>query len=69
MGIFGPKSWVNPFGKMSIFFLEYHKRHFCGLYCVKKKVGKIAIFPPKKWVNPFGKMSICRLFELFDFFG
>ena len=83
MGIFGPKPWVNPFGKMSILrpfkllcfnslerrfnVLEYHKRHFPGLYCLKKKVGKMAIFGPKPWVNPFGKMSIFRLFELLVF--
>ena len=80
MAIFGLKPWVNPFGKMSffrlfellvfigqkgVFFgLEYRKRHFPGLYCLKKKVGKMAIFGPKQWVSPFGKMSIFRLFEL-----
>ena len=53
MAIFGPKPWVNPFGKMSIlrlfrlfcffglekryFFLEDRKRHFPGLYCLKKR--------------------------------
>ena len=53
MAIFGPKAWVNPFGKISIFrllelvvfiaqtgvffFLEYSKTHFSGLYCLKKK--------------------------------
>ena len=26
------------------FHLEYPKRHFPGLYCLKKKVGKMAIF-------------------------
>ena len=83
MAIFGPKRWVNPFGKMSIFqlfeglvfysfemrffVLEYHKRHFPDVYCRKKKVGKIAIFGPKRWVNPFGKMSIFRLFEVLVF--
>ena len=56
MAIFGPKPWVNPFGKMSIFrlfelllfifqknfffVLEYHKRQFPGLYCLKKKFEK-----------------------------
>ena len=83
MAIFGPKPWVNPFGKKSIFrlviilvfiaekdvffVLEYRKRHFPGLYCLKKKVGKMAIFGPKPWVNPVGKMSIFRLFELLVF--
>ena len=80
MAIFEPKPLVNPFGKMSIFFtfwtfcfhslerlfsnLEYRKRHFSGLYCLKKKVERMAIFGPKPWVNPFGKMSIFRSFDL-----
>ena len=83
MAIFGSKPWVNPFVKVSIFelfevlvfisyrggffVLEYRKRHFRGLYCLKRKVGKMAIFGPKPWVNPLGKMSIFRLFELFVF--
>ena len=80
MAIFRTKPSVNPFGKMSIlrlfkplvltgqkvvfFALEYRKRHFPGLYCLKKKVGKMAIFGPKPGFNPFGKISIFRLFEL-----
>ena len=60
MAIFGPKPWVNPFGKISIFplvelvvflakrvvllVLEYRKTHFPGLHKLKKKVGKMAIF-------------------------
>ena len=47
--------------------LEYCKPHFPGLYCLKKKVEKMAIFGPKQWVNPFGKMSIFPLFELYVF--
>ena len=74
MAIFGPKPWVNPFGKMSIFrlfklllfiaykerflVLEYYKRHLPCLYCLEKKVGKMAIFGPKPWVNPFGKNNV-----------
>ena len=80
MAVFGPKPWVNPFGKMSIFalfervvyraqkgvfcVLVYRKRDFPGLYCLKEKVGKMVIFGPKPCVNPFGKMSIFGLFEL-----
>ena len=83
MAIFGTKPWVYAFGKMSIFsnfktscfyslqrrfyVLEYHKRHFPGLNCLKKKVGKMAIFGLKSWVNPFEKKSIFRLFELLVF--
>ena len=77
MAIFGLKPWVNPFGKMSIFrlfeffffslerslfALEYRKRHFPGLYCPKKKVGKMTIFRPKAWVSPFGERSIFLTF-------
>ena len=53
--------------RKAFFVLEYRKRHFLGLYCLKKKVRKMAIFGPKPWVNPFGKMSIFRLFELLVF--
>ena len=83
MAIFGPKPWVNRFGKMSIlrlfklvlfswlgkrfFVLECHKRDFPGLFCLKKIVGKMGIFGSKPWVNPFGKLSIFRLFELLVF--
>ena len=44
------------------FVVKYRKRHFSGLYCLKKKVGKMVIFGRIPWVNPFGKMSIFRLF-------
>ena len=47
--------------------LECRQRHFPGLYCLKTKVGKMAIFEPKPWVNPLGKMAIFRLFELLVF--
>ena len=55
MAIFEPKPWVNPFGKMYIFVvfnilfyslerqffvLEYRKRHFPGLYRLKKESRK-----------------------------
>ena len=53
--------------RKAIFVLEYHKRHFLGLYCLKKKVGKMAIFIPKSRFNHFGKMSIFPLFELYVF--
>ena len=83
MTIFGPKPLVNPFEKMSIFRLfepfcfyslerrffvvEYRKRHIPGVYCLKRKVGKMTIFGPKPWVNPFGKVSIFGLFEVLVF--
>ena len=83
MAFFGPKPWVNPVWKnvnfstfwtsslnrlqRRFFALEYHKRHFLGLYFLKKKVGKKAIFWPKPWVNLFGKMSIFSTFWTFFF--
>ena len=84
MAIFGPKPWVYTFRKnvnfstfwtssfysikKCFFVLEYRKRYFPVLYCLKK-VGKLSIFRPKPCVNPFGKMSIFWLFELFCFFS
>ena len=78
MVIFGPKPLVNPLLKninfltfstscfysldRRFFLLEYRKRYFPGLYCLKNKVGKMAIFGQKKLVNSFGKISIFRLF-------
>ena len=78
MAVFGPKRRKNvnfsTFGtscfysvQRRFFVLEYRKRHFPGLYCLKNKVRKMAIFGPKQWVNPFGKMSFFRLFELLVF--
>ena len=52
-----------------IFVPEYRYGYFLGLYCLKKKVAKMAKFGPKPQVNPFGKMSIFRLFELLVFIG
>ena len=80
MVIFGPKPRVDPFGKKLIFdclnfffyslkrrffVLQYRKSHFPGLYCVKRKFGKICHFWTKTMA--FGKMSTFRLFELFVF--
>ena len=83
MAIFGPKPWVNPFGKMSVFstfltscfyslerrffVVKYRKRHFPGLYCPKKKWWKNSHFWTKTVGYPFGKISIFRLFELLVF--
>ena len=63
--------WIFCFYSLERRFLvvKYRKRHFPGLYCLKKKVGKMAIFGPKPWVNVFGKMSIFRLFEFFCFYS
>ena len=44
-----------------VFVLEHHKRHFPGLYCLKKKIWNMAIFGPKPWVNSFGKMTVFRV--------
>ena len=85
MAIFEPKLWVNPFRKMSIFsifwtscfyslerrffVLEYSKRHFPGLHCLKKKVGKMAIFGPIPWVNPLWKNVNFSIFWTFCFYS
>ena len=59
--------WIFCFYSLEKRFLvvKYRKRHFPGLYCLKKKVGKLAIFGPKPWVNVFGKMSIFLTFWIF----
>ena len=83
MAIFRTKEWVNPSEKSQVFrrfelvvflaqkvvllVLEYCKTHLSGLYCLKEKLGKMAIFASKPWVNPFGKILIFRLFELLVF--
>ena len=83
MAIFGPKPWVNPFGKMSIFrlfdFLAFRaqkgvfsfqnmvKDIFLAYFEVKKKVPKKDIFAQKPWINPFRKMALFRLFKLLVF--
>ena len=63
--------WTSFFFSLEkrFFVLQYRKRHFPGLYCLKKKSGKLAILGPKPWVNPFGKTSIFRLFDLPFFIG
>ena len=68
MAMFEPKPWVNPFGKIGVFFvLEYRKRNFLSLYCVKNKVGKMAFFGPKPWANPFWKNVNFMIFLTFWF--
>ena len=75
MAIFGQNHWLTPLKKCEFFnflnfffyslerrffILEYRKRHFPGLYCLKKKVGKMAIFGQN---HGFEKMSNFRLFN------
>ena len=83
MAVFGPETWVNPFGKnvnfstfwtscfyrlgRRFFLLEYRKRDIRRLYWLKGNFGKMVIFGPKPWVNPFEKMSIFGLFGLLVF--
>ena len=80
MAIFGPKQWVNLFGKISIFWvLEFFylqprkaffwfqnivKDIFLAYISKKIKVGEIVIFGPKPSVNPFGK---CQFFDFLNF--
>ena len=59
--------FLYPIKGVFFFALQYRKRHFPGVYCLKKKVGIMAIFWLKPGGNPFGKMSIFPLFELLVF--
>ena len=63
--------WISCFYTLETRFivLEYRKRHFPGLYCLRRNVGKMAIFGPIPWINSFGKPSIFRRFELLVFIG
>ena len=78
MTIFGPKPWVNPFGKMAIFRLfdflifiakkgvffvvEYRKRHFPGLFCRKKE--KLQKWP---FLSKNHGLTPLQKWQLFDF--
>ena len=80
MAIFGPSTWVNPFGKMAIFstfwtscfynlerrffVLDYRKRHFPCLYCLKKKLEKWSFLVQNHGLTLFRKMAIFRIFQL-----
>ena len=80
MASFGPKPWVNPFGKMSIFLtfitfcfstleirfllLEYHKTHFPGIYCLKKRLEKWPFLDQKRGITPLEK---CQFFDFLNF--
>ena len=50
---------------MLFFALKYRKRHFLGLYCLKKKVGKMAIFGRKPWVTALEKCQFIDFLNLF----
>ena len=56
--------WTSCFYSLErrFFVLEYRKRDFPGLYCLKKKIWKNGNF----WTRTmgFGKMWVFRLFEL-----
>ena len=82
-GHFCTNPWVNLFRIMAIFWslwmccfyclemrffvLEYRKRHFPTLFCLKKEVGKMAIFVQKPWDNPFEKNGNFQLFVILVF--
>ena len=77
MAIFGPKRWVN-FSTFStscfyslerpFFVLEYRKRHFPGLYCLKKKMlEKWPFFDQNHGFTPFEKCQFLDFFNVFFF--
>ena len=77
MAFFGPKAWVNPFGKMRIsrllkillfiaqkgfFFLCKVLKHYFESYFDQIEIKKLLVFfLSKAWVNPFGKMRVFGL--------
>ena len=81
MAIFGGKPWFNPFGKTWIFRLfellvliayksvflviEYRKRHFPGLYCLKKIwLEKWPFLEENHGLTPLEKREFFDFFEL-----
>ena len=75
MATFGPKPWV---GKISIFrifkvffyslerrfsVLEYRKRHFPSLYCLKKKLEKWPFLDQNHGLTPLEK---CQFFDFLN---
>ena len=84
MAIFGPKPWVNPFGKMSIFrfferlvfiayifffILEYRKRHFSGLYWLKEKFEKWPFLDQNHVGEPLWEYVIFSTFRTCCFYS
>ena len=79
MAIFGPKRWVNPFGKMSVFqlfeflvfigqngvflVLEYRKRHFSSVQCLKKMSEIWPFLDQDHGLTPLEK---CQFFDLLN---
>ena len=82
MANFGPKLWVNPFGKMSVFRLfelfvfigykgvyfdvEYRKRHFPGLYCLKNRSWKNG-HSYTKTDHGLTSLEKCQFFDFLNF--
>ena len=80
MAISGPKQCINPFGRMSFFrllkllvfiaqkgvfsVLEYHKRHFPALHCLKKKSEKWSFLDQNHELIPLQK---CQIFDCLNF--
>ena len=80
MGIFGPKPWASPVGKMSIFrlsellvliaqtdvfsFQNIVKDILLAYIAYKKKVGKMAIFGPNHGLTTFEK---CEFLDFLNF--
>ena len=82
MAIFGPKPWVNPLEKCQFFdfltlpfflaqkvvffVLEYHKKHFFGLNCLKKT--KLEKWPFLYQNHGLILLEKCQFFNFLNFF-
>ena len=78
--IFWPITWVNPFGKnvtfstfltscfysleRHFFVLEYRKRHFPGLYYLRRNVKKRPFLHQKNGLTPLER---CQFFDFLNF--
>ena len=61
--------WTSCFYSLEgrFFVLQYRKRHFPGLYSLKKKMEKWPFLDQKHWLTPLGKCQFFLVFELLDF--
>ena len=61
-----PFFWTSSFYSLERRFiiLEYHKRHFSGLYCLKKKLEKWPFLDQNHGLTPLEK---CQFFAFLDF--
>ena len=69
MAILDKNHGLTPFCSLErrLFVLEYRKRYFPGLYCQKKKLGKMAILDKNHGLTTMEKRQFFDFFKLLVF--